>query len=239
MPCLNEAKEIFSLVVAVRKLLPNVIVVDDGSTDETARFAADAGADILRNENSLGKGAALNLGFKRARDKGFQFALAMDGDGQHSPKDIPKFLHAMDKASLIIGNRMENCGSMPWLRKFVNRWMSRRLSLIAGRNLPDTQCGFRLVHLEAWSRLNLQTSHFEIESELLLAFAAAGQAIEFVPIEVIYKNEQSKIHPMRDTVRWFRWLKNARTQFTACSIVSASPPATSLSPRNKASLSPH
>jgi hypothetical protein len=91
--------------------------------------------------------------------------------------------------------------------------MSERLSQIAGKNLPDTQCGFRLIDLDAWSQLDLQTTHFEIESELALSFAAAGHAIEFVPIEVIYKNERSKIHPVRDTVRWFRWWRKARQQF--------------------------
>lgn len=215
IPCLNEAKEIFSLVGAVRKFLPNVMVIDDGSTDGTGKLAAEAGAEILRNETSLGKGAALNLGFKRAHERGFEFAIAMDGDGQHSPADIPKFLDAMNTSSLVIGNRMSDCGKMPWVRKVVNRWMSKQLSRITGENLPDTQCGFRLINLAAWSRLDLQTAHFEIESELLLGFAAAGHAIEFVPIEVIYKNERSKINPVRDTVRWFRWWRMARRQFQA------------------------
>jgi glycosyltransferase involved in cell wall biosynthesis len=215
IPCLNESKEIFALVSAVRKFLPNVIVVDDGSTDETSALATKAGAEVLRNKTPLGKGMALNLGFQRARERSFSSALAMDGDGQHAPNDIPKFLAAINKAPLVIGNRMENCARMPWLRRFVNRWMSERLSRIAGKNLPDTQCGFRLIDLEAWSQLELQTTHFEIESELVLSFAAAGHAIEFVPIEVIYKNEQSKIHPVRDTVRWFRWWRIARRQFQA------------------------
>ena len=210
IPCLNEAETIVPLIYEIKKFLPNVIVVDDGSTDGTGKFAADAGAEVLRNPQPRGKGIALNLGLQQAHDRGFHSALAMDGDGQHAPSDISKFLDAMNRALLVIGNRMENCGQMPSLRKFVNRWMSRRLSKIAGINLPDTQCGFRLINLEAWSRLNLQTAHFEIESELLLAFAAAGHAIEFVPIKVIYKNERSKIHPVRDTVRWFCWWRKAR-----------------------------
>jgi hypothetical protein len=81
---------------------------------------------------------------------------------------------------------------------------------LAGRELPDTQCGFRLVRLASWQALNLQTRHFEIESEMLMEFIRAGQGVGFVPIEVIYKSEQSKIHPVRDTVRWFRWLRSLR-----------------------------
>jgi glycosyltransferase involved in cell wall biosynthesis len=218
IPCLNEAKTIALLISEIKKFLPIIIVVDDGSTDGTGKMAADAGAEILRHEQPRGKGIALDFGFKRAREKGFTHALAMDGDGQHAPSDISKFLEAVRKAPLIIGNRMANPERMPKLRKFVNRWMSQRLSKIAGRNLPDTQCGFRLIELEAWSQMNLQTAHFEIESELLLAFIAAGYAVEFVPIEVIYKNERSKIHPVRDTLRWFKWYFQIRRKFRAAQI---------------------
>jgi len=99
---------------------------------------------------------------------------------------------------------------MPWVRRWVNRWMSRRISKAAGQEMPDSQCGFRLMNLEAWSRIPITASRFEVESEMLLKFARAGQVIRFVPIRVIYKNEKSKIHPLQDTVRWFRWWKRAR-----------------------------
>ena len=105
---------------------------------------------------------------------------------------------------------MAQAEQMPWLRRFVNRWMSRRLSKAIGKPLPDSQCGFRLMNLRAWSGLAITATHFEIESEVLLAFLAGGYAVEFVPVRVIYKNEQSKIHPWRDTVRWFRWWARAR-----------------------------
>ena len=85
--------------------------------------------------------------------------------------------------------------------------MSERISTLAGISVPYSQCGFRLMNLEAWNRLQVEASHFEIESEVLLAFARAGWAIEFAPIEVIYKSEQSKIHPVRDTLRWVKWWK--------------------------------
>ncbi len=213
MPCLNEAAEIFSLVSEIRTLALEVIVIDDGSTDETGRLAARAGAVVLRHESPQGKGASLNDGLRYAREKGFQRALAMDGDGQHAPSDIVQFLSVGESAALVIGNRMAHPAAMPRVRRFVNRWMSQRLSGITGKNLPDTQCGFRSIDLEAWSRCTLQTAHFEVESELLLAFIAAGHAVEFVPIQVIYKNEQSKIHPVRDTFRWWRWLRTAKRQF--------------------------
>ena len=218
IPCLNEASAVASLVAQVRKIIPNVMVVDDGSCDSTGELAAAAGAEVLRNDRPRGKGVALDRGLKHAFAKGFEWALVMDGDGQHAPSDLLLFLNAMTRAPLVVGNRMADQRAMPWVRRTVNRWMSACLSRLAGRVLPDTQCGFRLIELKCWEPLHLRTAHFETESELLLAFIAAGHPVEFVPIQVIYKNERSKIHPVRDTLRWFRWLMKARGQFRAAKI---------------------
>jgi glycosyltransferase involved in cell wall biosynthesis len=207
IPCLNEAATIEALIADIRAILPAVIVVDDGSTDGTADLAAKAGAEIIRHERPRGKGAALAAGWARARELDFQWALSMDGDGQHAPEDIPKFLTRAQAgdAPLVVGNRMMNPAGMPWVRRTVNRWMSQRISGLTGLALPDTQCGFRLMRLDAWARVHVQADHYEIESELLCKFIAAGCAVDFVPVRVIYRNERSKIQPVRDTRRWFRW----------------------------------
>jgi glycosyltransferase involved in cell wall biosynthesis len=212
IPCLNEEATIGPLVGAVREQLPTVIVVDDSSTDDTAVIARKAGAIVLENRSTLGKGAALQIGWAQARKSGFRWSLAMDGDGQHSPGDIPSFLRCAERtsAALIIGDRMGKASQIPFLRRWVNRWMSRQLSNLTGRFVPDSQCGFRLMNLEDWARLPVRTRYFEIESEVLFLFAKAGLAIEFTPIQVIYKQEQSKIHPLRDTVRWLRWYREAK-----------------------------
>lgn len=209
VPCLNEAASIRSVVLGSREHLKSVLVIDDGSSDGTGEQAIQAGAEVLRQDQPHGKGAALQRGMKRALELGFTWAMTLDGDGQHSPDDIPSFLRCAERtgAALVVGNRMNEPEKMPWLRRTVNRLMSRRLSQLAGHPLPDTQCGFRLIRLEPWAQLRLQTQHFEVESEVLLAFLAAGHRVEFVSIEVIYKSEQSKIHPWRDTIRWFRWFR--------------------------------
>ena len=229
LPCLNERATIGALTAAVaqqlRPALPQprtddaaraaglaqsaVLVVDDGSNDGTGAAAADAGAIVLRHERTQGKGAAVQTGLQEAWRLGYPWALLMDGDGQHAPADIPAFFACAEAtgADLVVGNRMGQARSMPWVRRQVNRWMSRRLSRLAGQLLPDSQCGFRLVHLPAWAALTFATQHFEIESEMLLKFIRAGRRVEFVPIDVIYKSEQSKIHPWRDTLRWFGWLR--------------------------------
>lgn len=212
IPCLNEAAAIRPLVARVRGILPTVLVVDDGSLDQTAALAAQAGAEVLRHPEPRGKGAALQTGWQRARERGCAWALTMDGDAQHSPDDIPVFLRRAEETSakLIVGNRMADTGDMPPLRRFVNWWMSERISKAAGQPLPDTQSGFRLMNLDVWAALAITTTHFEIESEVLLAFAAQGHKIEFVPIRVIYEAEESKIHPLRDTWRWFHWWLRVR-----------------------------
>src|SRR5271169_6246112 len=106
MPCLDEGEGIISLVRAVRLLIPDVIVIDDGSRDGTGELAAQAGAEVIRLERSRGKGAALDRGWQRAVERGFAWALSMDGDGQHAPEDIVAFLSAaaVGKPDLIVGN---------------------------------------------------------------------------------------------------------------------------------------
>ena len=139
--------------------------------------------------------------------------VTLDGDGQHAPEDLPVFLDCAEQtgARLVIGNRMHNARAIPWLRRQVNGWMSRKLSRLAGRHLPDTQCGFRLIHLETWSALPLKTEHFEVESEMLMAFLAARCQVEFVPIQVIRSRRRSRIRPVTDSLRWWKWWRKTWT----------------------------
>ena len=216
IPCLNEAATIGEIVSAVKALLPTVLVVDDGSLDTTGDAARTAGATVLRNEQPMGKGAALRAGWEHAHQLGFEWVLCMDGDGQHAPSDIPKFLARAEKGgvALVAGERMHAPGTMPLVRRITNRFMSWQLSRLAGVRLSDTQCGFRLLHLPSLKRLHVKSECFEIESEVLIQFARARLGIAFVPIQVIYADERSKIRPLRDTLRWWNWLRkqNARAQ---------------------------
>ena len=195
------------LVVALRRQLARVMVVDDGSADDTAALARRRrghGA-ASRSKSRQGHGAPDRVvGSTR---QGFNGRVTLDGDGQHVPEDLPAFLQCAEQtgARLVIGNRMHQARAIPWLRRQVNRWMSRQLSRRAGRHLPDTQCGFRLIHLETWATLSLRREHFEIESEMLMAFLAAGHPVEFVPIRVIGRGRSSHIRPLTDSLRWWKW----------------------------------
>jgi glycosyltransferase involved in cell wall biosynthesis len=207
IPCFNEAGRIAAVIEGVRRHLPNVIVVDDGSADETQHEAALAGATVIRRSANGGKGAALQAGWRHARRMGFTWALSLDGDGQHAPDDIPKFFDCAERTPvrLVIGNRMGRRETMPRLRRWANHWMSRWLSNLTGSALPDSQCGFRLTHLDTVLQLPLAARGFVIESETLVAFLAAGERVEFVPIQVIYGLGPSRICPFVDTWRWLRW----------------------------------
>jgi glycosyltransferase involved in cell wall biosynthesis len=213
VPCLNEAATLPVLLPEIQRHIPAVIVIDDGSTDATAAVAEAAGAEVIRHATPQGKGASLMAGWRRAHDRGFRWALHMDGDGQHAPEDIPGFLASSGNAPMVLGDRSGEFDRMPWLRRRVNRFMSRRLSMLVGRDVPDTQCGFRLICLDTLAKLPIKTTHFEIESELILAFCKSGQPIDSVPVQVIYRDEQSKIRPARDTWRWIRWWMAARRNY--------------------------
>ena len=210
IPCWNEAQTIASVVHSVRRHIPSIVVVDDGSTDNTAKLAAESGARVVSHPRNLGKGAAVKTGLTTAMRKGFDRALLMDGDGQHQAGDIPAFIQRAEatQAALVIGNRMHDAMSLPWLRRQVNRWMSWQISRRVGENLPDTQCGFRLVDLKIWAALPCHTRHFEIESEMLVAFLDAGCRVDFVPIQVIGRGAHSHINPLTDAWRWRQWWRS-------------------------------
>jgi len=207
IPCFNESAAIAALITAVGGYVPAVLVVDDGSTDETARLAGSVGAVVVRHDRNLGKGAALKTGLAEAWQEGYEWAVTLDGDGQHAPEDLPALFECAIEtdARLVIGNRMDEAHKMPWLRRQVNRWMSRQLSRQAGRRLPDTQSGFRLIHLQTWATLPLKTQRFEIESETLMAFLAAGGRVEFATVQVNCGRRESYIRPMADSWRWLKW----------------------------------
>ncbi len=208
IPTYNESKNIGKLIDQIKKLSIDVIIVDDGSNDDTVRVAESSKAKVLRSDCNSGKGAALIKGYNFALAQGFDAVISMDGDGQHSCNDIDKFMQKAlnSDAALIIGNRMTMTKRMPFLRIMTNSFMSWLLSLIIKQKIPDTQCGFRLIKKDALLKMNLSTSKYETESEILIKAARLGFKIESVPVETIYCGQKSKINPFVDTLRFLRLL---------------------------------
>lgn len=207
IPTYNEAKSIGSIVKSIRSQNLEVLVVDDGSKDGTYKVAADNGAVVVRNFTNLGKGASLIKGFDYALERDFDAVITMDGDGQHLPEEIPFFIRqaAYSTGHIFIGNRMQKTRKMPFLRVYTNKFMSWFISLIAKQDIPDTQCGFRLIKKEALKKLDLLSSRFEIESEILVKGSRLGFKIESIPVKSVYSEEKSSINPIVDTIRFFRF----------------------------------
>ncbi|MFH0738653.1 MAG: glycosyltransferase family 2 protein [Candidatus Omnitrophota bacterium] len=206
IPTYNEAKAISGLIEQIRKQGLDVLVVDDGSSDNTTKLARQVGGVVLINQNNQGKGASLIKGFNYALSHGYDVVITMDGDGQHLPVDIPYFIRmAKDsKSGLIIGNRMLKAHRMPRLRLITNMFMSWVISKVAGQSIPDTQCGFRLLKKEVIEKLSLGTFKYETESEIIIQTSRLGFKIESIPVKTVYAGEKSQINPFIDTLRFFR-----------------------------------
>lgn len=204
LPAFNEGLNIGRLIEKIAHFVPDVIVVDDGSTDSTSECALDKGAHVIRHSRRLGKGAALRSGFEYILKKGYDAVITMDSDNQHDPQEIPKFIKSLKDSSsgIIVGNRMLEKVKMPLLRKITNMAMSFILSLFMKQFVPDTQCGFRLIRKEVLSKINLTSRNFEIESEILIKAKQKNFEIESIPIKTIYLNKKSHINPLLDTLRF-------------------------------------
>lgn len=211
IPCYNGAATIGEVVKGVLTQLTQVIVIDDGSSDSTYKEAKSAGAEVLRHSKNLGKGTALKTGFEYIKNnKQWDAVIIMDADGQHNWREIPKFIEAAQKgkAGIILGNRMDGAANMSWLRWWTNRITSRIISKIAKQNIPDSQCGYRLIKTDILRNLQLTTSRFDTESEMLIDAASKGYPINSIPVESIYRDENSHIHPIRDTLRFVRLVRS-------------------------------
>jgi glycosyltransferase involved in cell wall biosynthesis len=208
IPTYNEAKTIGEIVRQIRELNLEVIVVDDGSQDNTFQIAKNNYATVFRNEDNQGKGASLIKGFQYAKDNNFDAIITMDGDGQHESSDIPYFIRLAkySPSGFFIGNRMSRPKSMPAVRLLTNKFMSWLISKVAKQKIPDTQCGFRLIKREVLEKLNLKTVKYETESEIIIQASRLGFKIESVPIKTIYGGEKSQINPFIDTLRFMRFI---------------------------------
>ena len=210
IPAYEEGPRVAGVVVATMTHLP-VLVVDDGSTDETAVRAAAAGATVIEQHSNQGKGAALRAGFRWALEHGFEAVVTLDADGQHDPAEIPSFLAARERtaADLIIGRR--DFSRMPPIRRLANRLGGIALSWAAGRNIPDNQSGYRLLSRRLMEVVGASTeAGFEYEIEMITTCIRAGYRLDWVPIRTIYAGEPSHIRPWRHFTSFVRMVRATR-----------------------------
>ena len=219
IPALNASSTIGPVASGALRHLRRVLVVDDGSTDDTAARARAAGAEVIRHPENRGKGAALATAFEHLlseRSAGggapegarLEAVITLDADGQHDPDDIPAFvdLYRQRRPALIVGSRDRDFARMWGPRRAMNRFSSASLRFFAGVDLPDSQSGFRLYEVSFLERLRLSGRRYEAEMEALMRAAAWRLSIVSIPIHLRVVDGRSTSHyrPIGDTFRIVR-----------------------------------
>jgi len=211
IPAFNAANTLDALLVRLEPYVsPNrILVVNDGSTDDTAKIAQRRGARVINIEKNGGKGAALQTGFSALlADSTVHEVLTIDADLQHRPEDLPAFVErkCLTHADIVIGLRNRNRTGMPIHRRISNTLTSFLVSVRTGANVLDSQCGFRLIGREVFSKVVIQSPGFEGETEFLIRAIKQGFKVEFVPIETIYNGEESHMTNWDTTLSFVRVL---------------------------------
>jgi glycosyltransferase involved in cell wall biosynthesis len=212
IPAYNEAATIADVIERCLRTGRAVIVVDDGSTDDTAAIAGNYPVEILRNERNAGKAASLMKGMRRAMEHGAEIIATMDGDGQHRPEDLESLLEYAGRhpRAIIIGSRLHDRMAFPRERYIGNRIADFWISWACGYRVDDSQSGFRLYPGDLLSRIDLPHGPergFVFESEILIEAARVGVRSYSAPIPALYEGtlvRASHFQPLRDVLRIIR-----------------------------------
>ena len=204
IPAYQAAPSVGAVVAGALRVLPDVLVVDDGSTDGTAAAASSAGARVVSLPFNQGKGAALATAFRTLLAEGFTAVVTLDADGQHLPEEIPKLLAAAVHADLV----------MSGLRRASNRLSSAAISFCAGQRLADVQTGFRVYSSRLLAEVGFPESRFEAESAVVVRAVRRGFRVAAVPVRLGFADGRTTSHyrPLIDSLRIARAVLYARIQ---------------------------
>jgi glycosyltransferase involved in cell wall biosynthesis len=199
IPAFRAAETVGEVVKGVHESVERVLVIDDGSEDETAPAALDAGAEVLRLPANSGKGIALRSGLELLLSSGATHVAFLDADGQHDPADLPRLLEAAREGeAFVIGSRMADPDAIPAYRYRTNEIGSRILSRMTGLEIEDAQSGYRVIAADVLRRLRLRSRGYIIETEILLKAAPRLRRVRHVPVRAIYGGP-SHYRPFWDT----------------------------------------
>ncbi len=200
IPAYRCESSVGQVVLGVRALVPDVLVVDDGSRDRTAAAAAEAGARVLGRATNGGKGCALRDGLEVLLCEPFTHVAFVDADGQHDPADLPRLLSAArEGADFVIGSRLGCPEGMPARSYRANTIGDRVLARMTGLAVEDGQSGYRVIEAALLRRLRLVSRRFAIENEILVKAAPHVRRLAIVPVRTIYGVGGSHYRPFRDT----------------------------------------
>jgi len=204
IPAYQESRAITEVVKLSKKYCSCVIVVDDGSTDGTGQIAKDSGAIVLRHSRNLGKGAALRTGFNHAVAMQCEIVITLDGDLQHNPQSIPRFIEKIHQGyDVVVGSRYATQSEkMPFMRKLSNLITTQALRIFFKVPITDSQSGYRAFRKQVLEEIYVRDDGFAAETEILIDAKRAGFEISEVPIATNYGDEESKIRARRDIARW-------------------------------------
>ncbi len=214
MPAFNEEKYIYMMVKKAKEYADEVVVLNDGSTDDTAKLAEKAGAVIISHNKNMGYGVTIQDIIKEARKKQFDAFVIMDADTQHSPEDIPNLVKPiLEGYDLAIGSR--NQKDVPGWRYVGGRILSVFTCLLARGKIADTQCGFRAFSPKAINLLDLKENGMAISSEMVVKAMVSGLKIKEVPISIRYTEDSSTHNPVyqgfytlwRIMARGMQWMR--------------------------------
>jgi glycosyltransferase involved in cell wall biosynthesis len=214
IPVFNEAANLGRLLAKINDLrLPRaeIIVVDDGSTDDSPVVAAQAGATVVRHPYNVGNGAAIKSGIRAARGK---FLVFMDGDGQHKPEDIPKLLKEAENFHMVVGARSKGSNTR-FHRNVANLIYNLLATYVTQFPVKDLTSGFRVLErLDALRFIDLLPNTFSYPTTLTLAFLRSGLTLKYLPIQTLYRTGQSKISLVTDGVRFLLIITKIATLFS-------------------------
>jgi glycosyltransferase involved in cell wall biosynthesis len=226
IPTYNNENMLDTVIDSVLKYTNAVVVVNDGSTDQTNKilYRYRKKIKIISYAINRGKGFALKCGFNYAQHKGYKYVLTLDSDGQHYAEDIPLFVDALEKHpdAVIVGNRNLAQDNMPKKNSFANKFSNVWFAIQTGQKLQDTQTGYRLYPLERMRNLRPFTSRYEAELEMLVRCVWRGIEVVSIPIRVYYAAQEDRVSHFRPAMDFLR-ISLLNTVFTILAVLYGYP----------------